>query len=292
MKISILSKIILIVSLASAHVSHSMNMTQSISRLSDPLIESAVSFATTGAQNLTNLALTNSPAAVNFGIYQIINKFNKPAIIIFGTEAAVLLTLSCSQGDPLACLSSLMTLDTLHAATQIAVENVGTGATYALGEEFARKIITLGHGTASRHLVHTSLSTLAGAGMGFYAWSMDPSLGQSMLLSACSAIVLTSLTAASTQPALKNIQDKLMGSLNKVSTGLGKVIGVATIAAGTAALAYQQNSSQEILNAVINATNHVVSPGALASAQGMIRSNYSWITGYRWTQNMFKKWSY
>jgi hypothetical protein len=268
---------------------YSMDIVQSIG---EPVIESAISLATIQVKNLTNLTVATSPAVVNFGIYNIINRFNKPSIIIFGTEAAVLLTLNCAQGNPLNCLSSFVNIDSLQAVSQIALENLGTGVTYALGEEVAQKAIALSRGNASGEIASTLLTTLAASGLGFYAWSMDPSLAQSMITSMSSAIILTSLTSASNQPGLKGIQQKITDSLSGVSSQVGKILGVATIAVGTAALAYQKTSAEAVLGAVINATKQVVSPNALASAQNMIRANYSWIEGYRWTKNMFKKWSY
>lgn len=259
--------------------------------LSEPVIESAMHLALTGGQNLTSLAVNNSPAVVNFGIYKFINKFTKPALIIFGTEAAILLTLHCTQNDPWTCLSSLINIDNVQAVTHVALENLGTGVTYALGEEVAQKALAAARGNSSREMTQIVLTALAATGMGFYAWSMDPSLNQSMLLSLCSGIVLTSLTGASKQTALKNIQQKIGNSLSTVSSKLGKIIGVATIAAGSAAIAYQTNASDALLGAVINATNSVVQPEALTSMQSMIRANYTWIEGYRWTKNIFKKWS-
>ena len=271
------------------HVHYSMNVGSSGNL---PVIENVMSLATVGAQNLSTLALSQTPAAVNFGIYTIINKFHKPSLIIFGTEAAVLLTLSCVQAEPISCLSSFINLDSLQAVSNIALENIGTGATYALGEEVARKALTLSIGNSSREIAQSVLNTLAASGLGFYAWSMDPSLSQAMLLSMCSAVVLTSLTAPSNQPVLKNIQQKIMSSLGSVSNKVGKIIGVAAVAAGAAAIAYQKTSSEALLGAVVNATTNIVSPSTLAAAQNMIRANYSWITSYRWVKNAFNTWNY
>ena len=108
----------------------------------------------------------------------------------------------------------------------------------------------------------------------------------------CSAVVLTSLTAATQQVSLTKIQQRMSDSLSGVSARVGSVLGVATIAAGGAALAYQKSSSGAILHAVVAAANNMVSPEAFASAQNMVRSNYMWIEGYRWAQNTFRKWLY
>ncbi len=275
-------KFLLIIVLMSTNLSYSMNITQ----LSEPIVECV----TTSAQNVSTLALTHGPAVINFGIYNVISKLNKPTLVIFGMEAAVVLTLDC-QSNSLRCLSSFITIDSLQAVTYLALENIGSGVTYAVGEEVAQQAIALARGNESRELAQTVLTTLAAAGMGFYAWSMDPSANQAMLLSMCSAVVLTSLTAASDQPTLKNIQQNIVDSLRGVGT-IGKIIGVATIAAGTAAIAYQKSSSEALLNAVVKLTSKVTDPGTLASAQTMIRANYSWIEGYRWTKNAFKKWLY
>lgn len=282
--------LILILCLISIPRNYPMNGTQ---LLEAPAIESVINFSPMGTEHLTSLALSYSPALVNFGIYNFINTCKQPALIVFGTEAAVWLTLKCSQeSDPLTCLSSLITVEHVQALANIAVENIGSGVGYALGEQIAQKSIALAHNNPSRQLAQTAMNTLAVGGIGFYVWSMEPSLSQSLLLSMVSALALTSLTAVSNHPAIRNIQEKLNESLNNISVPIGKVLGVATIASGMAALAYQKSSSQAIMGAISNATKAIVNPNALAGAREMVRANYSWINGYRWTKNMFSKMSY
>jgi hypothetical protein len=279
-------RLILVVSLATSHVSYPGNVTQIIEPvLKGVTVEKGVSMAISGgANNLIKLAATTSPQAVDFGVYSLVSKLKHPAIIVLGTEAAILLTLSCSNEDPFKCLSSFISLDSLQAATDIAVQNAGAGVTYALGEEMAKKALALSQGSTTREIAGTVLTTFTAAGLGFYAWSMDPSLDQAMLLSMCSAVIMTSLTSAGNLPALKGIKQQLSDSLSSASTRVGKLLGVATLAAGTLALAYPKSSSEALLGAVINISQKVVSPTIWSNVQKSTLSNTTWIQGYRWTK--------
>lgn len=280
-------KLAFIVVMFSMHSNYAMNSTDALQAMGVSKVVKLNAVAL--PYDLTELALSKTPAIIDFGIYHLVNRFKKPAIIIFGTEATILLVLSCYQEDPLACLSSFININSLQHVAQISLNHLSIGSGYALGEEMSRRALLLAQGDPAREIIHTVMTVLAATGVGFYSWSLDSSLPQSIALSICSAIMLNGLTFATHQPFFKAIRQKATHIFDISSINPGKVIGVATIAGGVASLAYSISSSEVLSRNLIDAVSSMKNPQALRSVWDMVQSNMMWITGYRWTKEKFKK---
>ncbi|MGB8467634.1 MAG: hypothetical protein WCE21_01395 [Candidatus Babeliales bacterium] len=248
--------------------------------------ESSIVISNAVAPVSENLVALHGASVVNFGVYTLVNKLKSPAIIIFGTEAAILVTLSCASGSSAyECIASFVSPESARAVVGLALENISMGIAYSVGERLGSQI-TVPQAT----MLLTALGT---TGLGFYSWATDPSaIAQSMMLSAASAIFFTALTTAELPPALRKVKEKISRSLEGVSTHIGKVIGVATIAAGTAALVCPQAVAKSIFKSITNVVTSIDPYAIGRGVRKMIHENHSWIQGYRWGKNWMEQWSY
>lgn len=271
--------LLIISGIASTHVS-----------AQSPDISTPLTVTQVTAETMPNVSiLQHGSALVNYGIFNLVNTVKQPTLLLIGTEAVALLALSCLQNDPFACIQSFIAPENISLVSQLVLENIATGGAYAIGEELETKALALTQTGSLKQLTQTLIASLAAGGLGFYAWSLDESIDKALLLSLSSAIIMTALNNISQQPSIQVLRAKIMNSLATSPFNIGKIIGVATVAGGTCALTYNALYSQELVNSIVSATKNFYSSGSLSAIQDKLRSNYSWITGYRWTKSIFKQ---
>lgn len=234
---------------------------------------------------LEGLSQISAAGIVNAGIYQLVSTLKNPAVLVIGTEGLALLTLAYAQQDPAAFLTNLITPESLSALALAAGQTATEGFAYKFGEQASKALISKAESFGFANEARAIITGLSAAGYGFYSWSTSPenAADSAIKLSLCSGALLHALTdTVSKSPYTQRLQKYVSDQVASVGGSIGKIVGVATITAGTAALVYKTGYAQEVGSTILKgAYNSLTNPVESAQAlKTMVRNNLLWFQGY------------
>lgn len=259
-----------------------------------------------GVQSAYSPGTALSGAALNMvaqkGIHAVLSTLKQPTIVIIGTSAALVLSLSEYNSlnfyDMVPAMLGSSTMST-------GLSSIGKGIAYAVGEGVASDLIALHNVGSVQKMLPTIMHGLTMTGVGFYLWNinLEPfNMENALMTSAISGAVLTALTSFSHTAYAQQIKDyfsrKFKGFNDKLGT-IGEVVGVVTLTgAGIAAAAYERRNAQSAVEALGSYALNVAKQTAGLVAQNIapiaknlaeaVVTNAGWLTGYNWLTNAFR----